>query len=102
MNDITTAIEHLARRITDEPSITRIWTVASLASALQLQVILSASTDSVEAITEVGQMWTDMVADVLEDEPGRKAETLRAARTVVGQLLNIVPAADRPHAGISH
>ena len=41
-----------------------------------------------EAITEIGEMWADMVAEQLEDEPNRQGDTLRAAHAVVQRLLD--------------
>ena len=36
-------------------------------------------------------MWTDVVAELLEEERHRQADTLRAAHAVVERLLGVVP-----------
>jgi len=93
MNEIAHAIEQLARRVEAQPSEVRIWTAFSLASRLSLEAILSATPDPVEAVAEVGEMWADQVAQQLEDEPNRRAATLRAAHAVIQRLLDVVPSA---------
>ena len=94
MCDIADAIEQLATAIEDQPSVIRIWTVATLASRLRLEVAISASPDPVDAIVEFGEIWADSVAQQLADEPHRQGDALRAAHTVVQRLLAHVPAAD--------
>lgn len=79
MNDIAETIGQLATTIEHQPSVVRIWTVATLASSLGLEVIVSAQAELAEAIVEVGELWVDKVAETLEDDPDRQADTLRAA-----------------------
>ena len=102
MQDIADAIEKLAIAIEDQPSVIRIWTVATLASRLGLEVAISASPDPVDAIEDLGEIWADSVVQQLEDEPHRQGDTLRAAHTVVQRLLAHVPAADSPRPATLH
>ena len=91
MNDIPTDIEHLAQAAECEPSVVRIWTVATLAGRLGLEAVVSSAPDPVQALTEVGELWADMVEQQLEEHPDREADTLRAAHAVVQRLLRCVP-----------
>ncbi len=102
MNDIAEGIEQLARHVEREPSEVRIWTTFSLASRLGLEAILSSAPDPVQAVVEVGELWTDQVAEVLEGEPHRQADTLRAARAVIKRLLTVVPGDDHAQAARRH
>ncbi len=87
-DQITIAIENLARAVEGEDDAVRIWTVATVASRLGMTAVLTTEEDSVASMVEVGQMWADMVAEQLEDEPDRRGETLRAAHAVVQRLLD--------------
>ena len=87
-NDIIIAIEILARAVQDEDSTVRVWAAASLASRLGMAAILTANPDRVEAVVEVGELWVLSVAELLEDEPHRQGDTLRAAHAVVQRLLD--------------
>ncbi len=91
MNDIPICIERLAQAAENEISVVRIWTVATLASRLGLEAIVSAAPDPVEAIAEVGDLWAAGVEEALEDAPDRQADTLRAAHAVVQRLFRCIP-----------
>lgn len=88
MNDIALAVQQLARAIEDQPDEVRIWAAASFAGHLGLAAIISAKDDPVEAIVEIGEMWADSVAELLDDQPHRRGDTLRAAHAVVERLLD--------------
>lgn len=89
-NDITIAIENLTRAIEVEDDAVKVWTLVTVASRLGISAIVTAHDDPVVGITEVGEMWCDTVAQQLEDGPGRRGETLRAAHGVVMRLLEAV------------
>ena len=89
--DIDITIEQLAAAVEGQPSTIRIWTVARLASALGLDAILSDTDDPWLSITEVGEMWIDGLAELLEDAPDRQADTFRAAQAVLRRLLLYCP-----------
>ena len=96
MNDIALAVQQLARAIEDQPDEVRIWAAASFAGHLGLDVIVSANPGPVEAIIEVGELWADSVAELLEDQPHRRGETMRGAHGVVQRLLDGAVARRRP------
>ena len=87
MNDIALAVEQLARAIEDQPDEVRIWAAAAFAIRLGVIAFLSTADDPVQVVTEVGELWVDQVAELLEDEPHRRGDTLRAA-AVVQRLLD--------------
>ena len=89
-DDITRSIENLARAAEHEDDTVRIWAVATLASRLGMVAVLTTLEDPVEAITEVGEMWVGMVAQQLEEQPGKAGDTLRASHGVVQRLLRDV------------
>ena len=89
-DDITRSIENLARAAEGADDTVRIWAVATLASRLGMVAVLTTLEDPVEAITEVGEMWTDMVAQQLEEQPDKSGQTFRASRAVVQRLLRNV------------
>lgn len=93
MQDIVDAIRNLAYKAQDQPSEVRIWTASSLSSSLGLEAILSSSEDPVEAIVEMGDLWVLAVDELLEEQPHRQGEVLRAAHAVVQRLLSVVPQA---------
>ena len=95
MQDIADAIRNLACKVQDQPSEVRIWTALSLASSIGLEAILSSSPDPVEAIVEVGELWVLSVDELLEEQPHRQGEVLRAAHAVVQRLLTVVPDSTR-------
>lgn len=97
--EIHCAVEALGAALEDEPDEIRIWTTFSLASRLGLEAVLTAATDPVEAIVEIGALWADQVAQQVLDEPGRLSETLRAAHAVIECLLDVVLQADHQRAG---
>jgi hypothetical protein len=99
VTDIHQAVESLGASLADEPDEIRIWAVFTLASRVGLEAILTAATDPVDAIVEVGAMWADMVEQQLGDQPGRQAETLRAAHAVIERLLHAVPQNERAGLG---
>ena len=90
VTDIHQAVESLGASLEDEPDEVRIWAVFTLASRVGLEAILTAAADPVDAIVEIGAMWTDMVEQQFGDEPGRHPDTLRAAHAVVERLLGVV------------
>ena len=63
-------IDDLAAAVQAEPEELRIWAVAALANRLGLVVVVTPSGDPLEAITEVGTAFADIVFERLEDEPG--------------------------------
>ena len=89
-NDIIIAIENLARALEDEDDAIRLWAMATVASRLGMTAVLTTEEDAVASIVEVGEMWSDSVGQQLEDEPGRRDESLRAAHGVVMRLLEAV------------
>lgn len=95
ITDIHRAVEALGAELADEADVVRIWAVFSFASRAGLEAILTAATDPVDAIVEVGAMWADQVAQALEENPAAQAEILRAAHAVVERLLGAVPQDDR-------
>jgi hypothetical protein len=86
-NDIVIAIENLARAVEAEDDEIRLWAMATVASRLGMTAVLTTEEDAVASLVEVGEMWCDTVAQQLEDDPGRRGETLRAAHAVVMRLL---------------
>ena len=86
-NDIIIAIENLARALEDEDDAIRLWAMATVASRLGMTAVLTTEEDAVASIVEVGEMWADSVEQQLEDDPGRRGETLRAAHSVMTRLL---------------
>ena len=91
MNDqITIAIENLARAVEGEDDAVRIWAMATVASRLGMTAVLTTEEDPVASMVEVGQMWTDSVEQLLEDDPEHTGDTLRAAHGVVMGLLEAV------------
>ena len=97
-DDITRSIENLARAAEHEDAIVRIWAVATLASRLNVVAALSSEDDAVEAITDIGESWTDMVEQQLHEQPDRRGDTLRASHAVVQRLLRGINVEDRPPA----
>jgi len=102
ITDIPELVERLGRAVEDQPSEVRIWTVAMLASRLGLTAVMTAHDDCVQRTEEIGEMWADMVADALEEEPRRQAGTLRAAYRVIERLLAAVPSDNGCQAAGSH
>ena len=96
-DEITIAADDIAGAAEGEDDVVRIWAAASVAHRLGLDVILSANPDPVEAIVETGEVWADTVAELLEDEPHRRADTLRAAHAVIERLLEGVAGRRRVH-----
>jgi len=93
MQDIADAISQLARKVETQPSEVRLWAASSLSSSIGLEAILSSSPDPVESIFEMGDLWVVSVGEMLEEQPNRQGEVLRAAHAVVQRLLSVVPQA---------
>ena len=89
-NDIIIAIENLALAAHGEDDAVRIWAMATVASRLGMTAVLTTEEDPVASMVEVGQMWTDSVEQLLEDDPEHSGDTLRAAHGVVMGLLEAV------------
>jgi len=91
INDIHRAVEYLGTALADEGNLVRIWAVASLASRVGVEAVLTSAEDRVVALEETGTLWADTFAELLEDEPQRRADALRAAHAVVVHLLGSIP-----------
>ena len=95
---ITLGIENLATALHHEDDLVKIWAVAHLASRLNVVAALSNEDDAVEAITDIGESWADMVEQQLHEQPDRRGDTLRASHAVVQRLLRGINVEDRPPA----
>ena len=76
------------------------WAVATLATGLGITVAMSSSDDPIESTREIGEEWADMAARQLNDEPRRRGDALRAAHSVVEQLLKVVQGHDKTLAAV--
>jgi len=90
-HDITDAIENLAAALEAKGSPEfLVWGTASLGSRLGLVTAIAPGGDSLEAIIEIGEMWAEMVAERLDEEPYDQRETLKAAYRVVQKVVDSV------------
>lgn len=87
MPDVTIAeaIEQLAQQVEEEDDLVSLWAVAAFAIRLGVVAVVSTAEDPVEAMTEVGEMWADMVLDVLERQPERRLDVLRSVAGIRAQ-----------------
>ena len=84
MHPLQIAIEALATAVEAEEHSTdfAIWAVAALANRLGLVVVVAPGGDELEAITEVGTAFVDMVVERLDEEPDQRAVMAVVSRVV--------------------
>ena len=88
-HEIATVIDHLAARIKADGNgdIFGLWAVATLASKLGITTGLSASTDPVEVIEDLGFWWRAAISTALDEHPDRVADILKAGMTVIQKIV---------------
>ena len=63
------------------------WAVTTLASRLNITCALSTSTDPIGIVHDLGVAWAAEIGTALDQQPGRRAETLLAAKAVIEQVM---------------
>ena len=66
------------------------WAVATLARKLNITCALTASTDPIGIVHDLGVVWATEFATALDQQPGRTAETLRAAKAAIERVVEDV------------
>ena len=86
--EIEAVLERLANYIkTDtEADMLALWATSTLASKLGITTALSASSDPVEVVRDLGDAFAEALATGLDDHPAQTAQVLRAAMKVIEQM----------------
>lgn len=87
-HEIAAIIDDLAARIKADGNCDLYagWAVATLASKLGITSALSASSDPVEVVRDLGEDWAEAISRAHDEHPAQTAQVLRAAAKVIEQI----------------
>lgn len=90
--DVIAAIDRVVAcvRADADTGVYSAWAVATLASRLNISAALSASTDPVEVVRDLGDSWATEISTMLTEHPDQTAQVLRAAKAAIERVVEDV------------